>query len=134
MPLYNINEVERVNHYSFEAFDDEMLHNRKIITKFMQHFNEYITNNRVIPVFFVSTESLLAINNLSHFILVNSKYNDNNKKGNLMGHSVYLSLQLSKGEYYIGIKEIEIEQYKRRCKLNKIINKICGHIMEEKQK
>jgi hypothetical protein len=90
----------------------------EIRTKYRQQQGEYGLS------IYVSMSIFLMLSDSLDCKLINFKNRGDNKFGTYDGASLYFSSELSENEYYIGLEEIEIKQYKRRYKLNKIINKL----------
>ena len=130
MPLYSIPPASNYIHKEkYLDYTDNERHKIWLDVRF--NYRKY--QGDMLPAFYVSTTVFLILMDSENFKLYNTQ-KDTTKVGSYDGGTVYISKKLDTFEYYIGIEEREILQYKRMHKLNKIKQKLCGHIMEEKQK
>jgi hypothetical protein len=130
MPLYNISPPKGFNsERPYLDYTDDERHDIWINVRF--NFRKYQGN--ILPAFYVSTTVFLILMDSENFKLFNTQ-KDTNKVGYYDSGTVYVSKKLDTFEYYIGIEETEILEYQRYRKLNKLKQKLCGHITEERQK
>jgi hypothetical protein len=87
-------------------------------------FRTQVTYPNILPALYVSFKVLMIIVESEDFHFYTAKGISSNKIGRFDGATVYLSESLLDDEYFIGIEEREIQQYIRRRKLNKIIDKM----------
>lgn len=122
MPIYKIKDVNLDNNPLVEYND------------MIKHINEFLTNSGIHPTIFVSNNVYDIINKSSRFSFRDVKSGPSNYLGHFMGWSVFISDKLYNNEYFLDVYDKEIDFYRRKDKLEQIINKLCGHITEEKQK
>jgi hypothetical protein len=127
MPLYHTKDIKIIFN---PILDSEETILRRMWTLVVMHSNEYLMENGKRPKIFVSDVSFEILNKSSNFSYVSIQNVTENFLGFFQNYNVYSSNKLIDDEYYIGLNEKEIEIYRRKNKLEKI----CGVIMEEKQR
>ena len=130
MPLYKIKDV---NFDNIPLIDQS--HLRVMWSKVIMHANIFHMENQISPKIYVGAEAFDVISLSTSFLFRNPKSSEIvDYKGHFMEWDVFLSNELIDDEYVIGLDEREVKICKRKDKLNKLINKLCGRITEEKQK
>ena len=117
MPLYKIKDNSDI-----PVIDKT--HLRVIWSRVIMHANVFHMENRASPRIYVGTESFNIINQSTSFSFsdINSKIPD--YLGHFMGWNVFLSDELNKDEYVLGLDEREVKMCKRKVKLKQIITKL----------
>ena len=122
MPLYSIplptQPYPSNSHFLDYTDEEKRTYWMEIRTKYRQQQGEFV------PSIYVSMSIFFMLSDSHDCKLINFKSRRDSKFGTYDGASLYFSPELSENEYYIGIEEVEIKQYKRRYKLNKIISKL----------
>ncbi len=122
MPLYSIPLPTQSYHSNSPFLDytdeEKRTYWMEIRTKYRQQQGEFG------PSIYVSMSVFFMLSNSLDCKLINFKNRGDDKLGTYDGAPLYFSLELAETEYYIGMEEVEIKQYKRRYKLNKIISKL----------
>jgi hypothetical protein len=119
MPLYNIKEV---NFNNIPLIDQS--HLRVMWTYLIRNANMFFMENQVNPRIYVGTEAFKIINQSTSFSFRDINSGPIDYVGHFMGWNVFISDELVKDEYVLGIDENEIKICKRKYKLKKIVEKM----------